>query len=125
VPRKIARPLTGYGLLISRARDDVGMEIPELASRIGQSITTVRRLESEAVEPSVAQVNALTAALPISAEQLLLAMGVHLNPPAAAKLPRQIVEALLPLGPDDLLVIERVALGLQTSPASRFRPEAS
>lgn len=86
--------MRGYGLLIAKARDAAGLSVADLADKIGQSDTTVRRLESEAIEPSVAQVNALVTALPISAEELLRAMGVHLSLPIAARIPRRLAELL-------------------------------
>ena len=58
--------MRGYGILIANAREAAGLDVPQLAERIGQSDTTVRRLEAEETEPSVAQINRLVAALPIS-----------------------------------------------------------
>lgn len=86
--------MRGYGLLITRAREAAGLDVADLAERIGKSVTTVRRLEAEETEPSVEQINALVAALPISAEEILRAMGVNLSLPLAAKLPRRLVELL-------------------------------
>lgn len=103
----------GYGLLITRARESMGMEPEDLAERIGQSPATVRRLESEFTEPSVKQINALVTALPLSAEELLRNMGVSLNPPAATRLPREMVADLLELTPDGLVVVQRIAHALR------------
>ncbi len=50
--------------------------------------------------PSVAQVNTLVRELPISAEELLRAMGYRFNPPAAARLPRRLIDLLLLLPPE-------------------------
>lgn len=93
-------PMKRAGELIQRARDATGMDIAALATRIGQSASTIRRLESGGTEPSVEQINALVAALPISAEELLSAMGVHLSLPLAARLPRQLVDLLGDLTPE-------------------------
>src|SRR5690349_8915282 len=85
----------GYGDLIAKAR---GAMTPEaLGERIGQSGTTVRRIEKEETEPSVDQINALVSALPISAEQLLAGMGVRLSLPLAARVPRQLLEQAVDL----------------------------
>ena len=51
------------GELIQRARDATGMDIAALATRVGQSPSTIRRLESGDTEPSVEQGNALVAAI--------------------------------------------------------------
>lgn len=90
----------GYGDLIAKARDSRGLTVEQLAERLGRSVSTIRRLENERTEPSVEQINALVAALPISTEELLRAMGVHLSPPAAARLPRDLIEALLEMSPE-------------------------
>lgn len=81
--------------MITRAREAAGLEPDQLAERIGQSVTTVRRLENEVTEPSVRQINALVSALPLSAEELLRGMGISLNPPAASRLPQKLVKDLL------------------------------
>jgi len=90
----------GYGDLIARARDDAGLDVNQLAERIARKPSTVRRLESEETEPSVEQINALVAALPISAEELLRLMGVSLTLPAAARLPKALVDELAGLTPE-------------------------
>lgn len=96
------------GELIQRARDATGMDIAALATRVGQSPSTIRRLESGDTEPSVEQGNALVAALPISAEELLSAMGVHLSLPPAARLPRQLVDLLGDLNPEQFETLIRL-----------------
>lgn len=97
--------MKGYGLLIARARESAGLEVADLAERIGKSVTTVRRLESEETEPGVEHINALVAALPISAETLLQAMGVNLSLPIAARIPRRLVELLASLPMDNHQVL--------------------
>lgn len=107
-PPEIFRTLfamKGYGPLIARARDAAGLDDKQLAERLNRTPTTVRRILAEETEPSVEQINALVAALPISAEELLRAMGVNLTLPAAARLPRQLVDALAKLTPDQQQVI--------------------
>jgi transcriptional regulator with XRE-family HTH domain len=95
----------GYGQMIREARESIGMTVEQLAERLGRAPSTVRRIEAESVEPSVAQINILVAALPLSAEGLLRAMGVHLTPPAAARLPRRLVQALLAMPPQRLAAL--------------------
>ena len=82
----------------------------DLAERIGQSVGTVRALEEELHRLKwVDQVNALVAALPLSAEELLIAMGVNLSAPAAGRLPRQLLEDLAALPPDQVAAIALLA----------------
>lgn len=88
------------------------MDVDALAARLDRSASTIRRIEAEESEPSVAQINVLVSVLPLSAEALLKAMGVHLNPPEAAKLPPRLVEAALQLTPARLVQLEETALGL-------------
>lgn len=96
----------GYGILIAEARIREGLTPEELARRLGKrSKTIVYKLESEQQEPTADQVNALAAALPLSVEQLLKAMGVALTPPAAARLPRRLVQALLAMPPQRLAAL--------------------
>lgn len=86
------------------------MRREDLAQRIGQSAGTVRRLEeNEAVLKWVDQVNALVRALPVSAEELLIAAGVQMNVPAATKLPKTLVDILLKLDPEALQTVEHAA----------------
>lgn len=85
----------GFGELIAKARVAAGLTPEELADRLGyRSKSVVYRLESEGQEPDVALVNGLVANLPISAEALLRAMGVHLSLPLAARVPRPLAEFL-------------------------------
>lgn len=91
------------------------MEIPDLAQRIGRSASTIRRIENEETEPSVHQINALVSVLPLSAEELLRSMGVALNPPAASRLPRELVADLLALDPEGLATVARVARAVRQS----------
>lgn len=111
--------MRGYGLMIARAREAAGFDVPQLAERIGQSDTTVRRLEAEETEPSVKQINALVAALPISAEALLKAMGVNLSLPLAAKLPRRLVELLAESPPENHQALIVLIEGIAKAGASR------
>lgn len=89
-----------YGPLIRAAREAAGYSPAALADRLGVDRTIVSRMEGGKKRPTLDQVNALVAALPLSAEELLRSMGVHLNSPAASKLPKGLVDRLLPLGPD-------------------------
>ncbi len=84
----------GYGRLIAEARRARGKEPKELAKAIGQSASTYRRLESEETEPSVEQINALVSNLPLSAEELLTAMGLRLSLPVISKVPYQLAERI-------------------------------
>ena len=52
--------------------------------------------------PSVEQVNDLVLALRLSAEELLRRMGFKLTPPAAAKLPRELVLGLLEMDAEEI-----------------------
>ena len=103
--------MAGYGRLIEERRIAAGMHSrDELAARIGQSAGTVRSLEEELHQLRwVEQVNALVSALPLSAEELLMAMGVNLSVPAAGRIPRQLLEDLAALPPDQLAAIATLA----------------
>lgn len=117
--------MNGFGSLIERARLAAGMSPDELAQRLGRGKSVVYRLESEEQEPSVAQINALVAALPISAEELLRAMGVALNVPAASKLPKTLVDVLTQLEPEYQRTVEATAQGqllLQRSRQGKGQP---
>ena len=92
--------MLGYGNLLREARLSAGLTQAELAEKVGVDRTIVSKVERERISLTVAQVNALVQALPISAEQLLRAMGVHLTPPAAARLPRELVDRRGPWGAD-------------------------
>lgn len=108
-----------YGLLLTRAREAAGLEVADLAAKIGQSEATVRRLEGGRTEPSVRQINKLVAALPLSADQLLLAMGVNLSSPAAGTLPPALIEAASLLDESHmemLIVTARALVALQQNP---------
>lgn len=105
-----------FGAAIREAREHAGLTQAELAERIGTSASTISNLEREQHPPTVPdQVNALAAALPLSTETLLRAMGVTLTSPAAARLPKRLIDALLQLDQETLagltLLAERAARG--------------
>lgn len=91
----------------------------QLADALGQSVSTVRRIERGDGELKIAQVNALTAALPLSAEELLRAMGYHLSPPASSRIPRPLLEELLARGPEEWDALLTLLQG--TPPLARAR----
>jgi transcriptional regulator with XRE-family HTH domain len=95
------------------------MDVNQLADRIARKPSTVRRLEAEETEPSVEQINALVAALPISAEELLRLMGVSLTLPAAARLPKALVDELVALSPAQQQVILALVRELPKGPGRR------
>ena len=98
--------------MIAERREQANLTPEQLTERLGRrSKSLVYRLESEAQEPTAADINALTATLPLSAEELLKAMGIHMTAPAAAKLPRHLVEVLVELDSTALHVVEETALG--------------
>lgn len=106
----------GFGDYIREARKDRGWTQEELAERLRVSPTTVSNWERlNRPDPDKEQVNDLVAALGLSAEQLLTMMGYRLTPPAAARLPRQLVLALLTLRADELALLQRLARGLAAS----------
>lgn len=116
--------MKGYGRLIEQARISAGLTPEELGRKLGRTKGIVYRLEAEEQEPNAEQVNRLAAALPISVEQILSAMGIHMTPFDAAKLPRPLIEALLRLRPEELAVVTRVATGLHaTQPRQGGQPQ--
>ena len=78
----------GYGALIANARIAAGLSADDLAERLGRTRTFVYRIEQESQEPTIEQVNALAALLPVSVEDLLAKMGANLHAPAATRLPK-------------------------------------
>lgn len=99
----------GFGLLIANSRIAAGMTQQELAERLHRkSKTSVIALENEDQRPSVEDINVLTASLPLSAEVLLTAMGVHLSAPLAARLERPLLERLIALRPEQRLLVHRL-----------------
>lgn len=117
----------GYGQLIRSAREARELTQEELAQRIGTSPSTISNLEREQHPPTVPeQVNALVIALGITPETLLQAMGVRMTPPAATKLPRDLLETVLQLDADRLRVVLRLATALLFEPQHPYdadRPE--
>ncbi len=88
-----------YGRLIQEAREAAALTPDQLGERMGRTKGIVYRLEAEEQQPTVEQINVLVSTLRLSAEELLRAMGVNLTPPAAAKLPRPLIELLLLMTP--------------------------
>lgn len=111
--------VTGYGRLIEERRNLVPMTRKELGDRLGQSDSTIRRFELEqGGPPDRDQVNALVAALPLTAEELLAAMGYHMNPPAALRIiPHELLMVLTEMSPEE----HRWLLGLLSSVRGRPR----
>ena len=113
-------PRKRTGDLLREARERSGWSQEEVAERVGVSRTIVSRWENGVLTPQVPdQVNALCAALPISIEELLRAMGVNIVPSAAARLPRELVTSLLALSPERQAALLTLVRGLQeaTRPA--------
>lgn len=97
--------LKGFGRLIAERRELAGLDQGQLAERLGRGRTIVYRLETEQQEPSAEQINILTTVLPMTAEELLRAMGVTVFLPQAAKLPAQLVSKLLAMPPAQLAAL--------------------
>ncbi len=115
----LAWSVMNYGDLIRSARLAKGWSQPDLADRVGTSITTVSHWETGKTRPGVEDVNQLASALQLSPEQLLIAMGVVLSPMPEARLPRDIVDALRILSPEQMEAARLVLRGLASLPASR------
>lgn len=94
--------MAGYGRLIVDGRERRGWTQGDLAERLGVSVSTLSRWESEIRLPDLQQVNALVVALGLSAEDMIQSMGLSLLPPMAARLPRELVLELLQRGPEEL-----------------------
>lgn len=100
----------GFGQLVKEARELRGLTQVDLAERLNTSNTTVSNIEREETFPSPDQVNGLVVALGMSPELLLAAMGFQLTPPAAARLPRTLVQGLLEMTPEELAGLEYLVL---------------
>jgi len=105
--------------LIKEARAAEGKTQDELAEEIRVSRPTLANIESErvaiAADVYVRLIGALRSLRPV---ELLEAMGFPVPVAGEATLPPALVRTLRPLRPADLVVIERVALGLQIRPSS-------
>jgi transcriptional regulator with XRE-family HTH domain len=115
------------GDLLREARKDKGWTQEEFADRIGTSTTTVSNWERGVTAPGLEDINVVASALSLSPDVLLLSMGVILTPPAASRLPRELIEAALELTPEELGTLTKVAKGLLASqpPHQRNRPTSS
>ena len=86
----------------------------ELARRLHVSRPTVSRWESEEYEPDKETIIRLVRLLPISGDVFLERLGYPVTPTAESRLPRDIVDALLDLTPDQLAGLRRL-IGAPTS----------
>jgi transcriptional regulator with XRE-family HTH domain len=101
------------GAMIRDARKARGWTIDELADRLSASPTTIHNWETGKTAPGLQDVNPLCAALPsLSPDVLLIELGVTLTPPAAARLPRELVHAALQLDAFRLEALTEAARGL-------------
>jgi HTH-type transcriptional regulator / antitoxin HipB len=90
-----------FGTLIKRARRERGWTQAELAERVGIDRSAVSMWErGKQVPANPAQFNAIVGALGLSAEDGLRALGYHIFPPAASRLPRDLIEVLLEMSPE-------------------------
>lgn len=87
----------GWGDIIRSAREAKGWTQAEFAERVRSSATTVSRWETEHHEPSIEQLNDISAALNLSLDDLLRKMGARLTPPLASELPADFVAGFLRL----------------------------
>lgn len=83
------------------ARDAKGWTQDELAERLKVSRGTVWRWESGTAAPLIPdQFNDVVGALGLSAEESLRLLGVKLYAPAVTRLPRELLDLLVELTPD-------------------------
>lgn len=104
--------MSEYGPMLRSARESLSWTQDDLADRLNVHRSLVARWEAGRITPSIPQANSLIAVLPLSAERFFVALGANLTPPAAARLPRGMVEAILALPPEDWYLVERLARGL-------------
>lgn len=109
----------GFGEMIRQARTERGWTQTELGERVEEAMTTISNWETERIRPSIEQGNALVIALGLSAEMYWRACGVVLTPPAAARLPRTLLEKLLALPPEKLRSLEDILPESATDGAPR------
>lgn len=112
LPQNLGVPEKSFGDVIREARVANGMDELALAQRVKKGISTIKRWEASENKPKLDDFNLLVAALPLSGDKLLLAMGYRLSPPEAALLPTKLLEAAARLSPRRLATLEDDALGL-------------
>lgn len=102
-----------YGAIIKAAREQRGWTQLELAERMNASTGKISRWENDSRhKPGIDDINRLSTLLPISADVLIQALGINLSPPAASRLPRELLEDLLALDPGSLSIVAEVAAAL-------------
>ncbi len=111
--------MADWGSLIKEAREAQGLNQEELAELVKVSRGTMGHIETNKVRiDSDVFTLLITALRGLRPVELLEAMGFPVTVPQSDRVPAAIVRAIAPLRPADLLVLERVALGLQREPAS-------
>lgn len=106
-----------YAELIAQAIDAAGLSQKEVADRLQLSETTVSNWVRGKRPPTLEYINSVCALLGISADSLLRAIGIELHPPAAARLPKDLLQDALSMNPEGLRLLSVVANSLrQTYP---------
>jgi transcriptional regulator with XRE-family HTH domain len=107
--------MPGYGELIRIARETEGYSPEAFAALFKRTKNVVYRWEAEESKPNLNQINKMVSLLPLSAETLLRAMDVELNPPEAMTIPNRLVKDILVCmrDPEALKTVETVAKALR------------
>lgn len=88
--------------MIREGRARKGWTQLEWAERIGKTKPTISEWEREYRRPGIDDINSIVTSLNLSADALLIKMGILLTPPLAAKLPRNLLLDLVTLSESEL-----------------------
>jgi len=88
------RVIEGYGRVVKEARERIGLTPRELAERLGEKESVVKRIEREELVPDMVLVGKLRTVLKVE----LLAPSEETSPPAQPKLKRPTLGELLKRG---------------------------
>lgn len=91
-----------------------GVDIKPLAKKLGKTKGILYRWLDGDQNPRVEQINVLVQELPISAEQLLVKMGVHMSPDEVTNLPTRMLDLMLTLTPQQVRLVEDLVRQLAT-----------
>lgn len=103
-------------MLLKDARELRGWTQTEWGERIGKTKQSISDWENERRRPLLDDINLISASLGMSADVLLMKLGILLTPPPSSRLPREFILDLLELTDEELA-------GFASLVHRRVRPE--